>query len=468
MLQGFGPELKFINELTDRFAKRNKRLYMVGGAVRDYLLSQTNRDQPEQIFTPDDLDLTTDALPDEVEGILKGWSDAKWAVGKRFGTIGAEKAGFKFEITTHRAESYTNDSRKPVVKYSDSIEEDLSRRDFTINSMAFELIPSGSPVLIDPFGGLSDLMAGVLKTPLSPTESFSDDPLRMLRAARFVARFNLKPDGALVTAMGKLKSRLEIVSKERIRDEFDKLIVLPEVSSGLWLLVETGVIDEFIPEIPALKLEQDPIHRHKDVLSHTIAVTEKTSPDKILRLAALFHDIGKPATREIGPEGVSFYFHDVVGSRMTKARMKELKYPAEEIEKVSRLVYLHLRFHGFEAGWTDRAVRRYVRDAGELLDRLNELTLCDSTTRNENKARRLREKMNELVLRIAALKEKEELDAIRPDLDGIEVMEILGLRPGREVGEALDFLMELRMDEGPLGKDEASRRLLAWFSSKGN
>ncbi len=468
MLQGFGPELKFINELTDRFAKRNKRLYMVGGAVRDYLLSQTNRDQPEQIFTPDDLDLTTDALPDEVEEILKGWSDAKWSVGKRFGTIGAEKAGFKFEITTHRAESYTNDSRKPVVKYSDSIEEDLSRRDFTINSMAFELIPSGSPVLIDPFGGLSDLMAGVLKTPLSPTESFSDDPLRMLRAARFVARFNLKPDGALVTAMGKLKSRLEIVSKERIRDEFDKLIVLPEVSSGLWLLVETGVIDEFIPEIPALKLEQDPIHRHKDVLSHTIAVTEKTSPDKILRLAALFHDIGKPATREIGPEGVSFYFHDVVGSRMTKARMKELKYPAEEIEKVSRLVYLHLRFHGFETGWTDRAVRRYVRDAGELLDRLNELTLCDSTTRNENKARRLREKMNELVLRIAALKEKEELDAIRPDLDGIEVMEILGLRPGREVGEALDFLMELRMDEGPLGKDEASRRLLAWFSSKGN
>ncbi|NNN11082.1 MAG: CCA tRNA nucleotidyltransferase [Acidimicrobiaceae bacterium] len=468
MLQGFGPELKFINELTDRFAKRNKRLYMVGGAVRDYLLSQTNRDHPEQVFTPDDLDLTTDALPDEVEEILKGWSDAKWAVGKRFGTIGAEKAGFKFEITTHRAESYTNDSRKPVVKYSDSIEEDLSRRDFTINSMAFELIPSGSPVLIDPFGGLSDLMAGVLKTPLSPTESFSDDPLRMLRAARFVARFNLKPDGALVTAMGKLKSRLEIVSKERIRDEFDKLIVLPEVSSGLWLLVETGVIDEFIPEIPALKLEQDPIHRHKDVLSHTIAVTEKTSPDKILRLAALFHDIGKPATREIGPEGVSFYFHDVVGSRMTKARMKELKYPAEEIEKVSRLVYLHLRFHGFETGWTDRAVRRYVRDAGELLDELNELTLCDSTTRNENKARRLREKMNELVLRIAALKEKEELDAIRPDLDGIEVMEILGLRPGREVGEALDFLMELRMDEGPLGKVEASRRLLAWFSSKGN
>jgi poly(A) polymerase len=467
MLQGFGPELKFITELSGRFAKRNKRLYLVGGVVRDYLLSHSNQGGEQRNFRPDDLDLTTDALPDEIEEILWGWSDAQWAVGKRFGTIGAEKAGFKFEITTHRAESYTNDSRKPVVKYSESIEEDLSRRDFTINSMAFEVTPTSTPILIDPFGGLVDLVAGVLRTPLSPTESFSDDPLRMLRAARFVARFSLKPDPALVAAMTELKNRLEIVSKERIRDEFDKLIVLPEVSSGLWLLVETGVIDEFIPEIPALKLEQDPIHRHKDVLSHTIAVVEKTSSDKILRLAALFHDIGKPATREIGQDGVSFYFHDVVGSRLTKARMKELKYPAEEIEKVSRLVYLHLRFHGFESGWTDRAVRRYVRDAGDLLDRLNELTLCDSTTRNENKARRLKERMDELVLRIAALKEKEELDAIRPDLDGTEVMDILGLPPGREVGKALDFLLELRMDEGPLGTEEATRRLLEWVKSQG-
>ena len=466
MLQGFGPELKFITELSGRFEKRNKRLYVVGGAVRDYLLSHSKKGGEQLSFRPDDLDMTTDALPDEIEEILLGWSDAKWAVGKRFGTIGAERAGFKFEITTHRAESYTNDSRKPVVKYSKSVEEDLSRRDFTINSMAFEVTSTSAPILIDPFGGLVDLVAGVLRTPLSPIESFSDDPLRMLRAARFVARFNLKPDPALVAAMTELKSRLEIVSKERIRDEFDKLIVLPEVSSGLWLLVETGVIDEFIPEIPALKLEQDPIHRHKDVLSHTIAVVEKTSSDKILRLAALFHDIGKPATREIGQDGVSFYFHDVVGSRLTKARMKELKYPAEEIEKVSKLVYLHLRFHGFEAGWTDRAVRRYVRDAGDLLDRLNELTLCDSTTRNENKARRLKERMDELVLRIATLKEKEELDAIRPDLDGTAVMDILGLPPGRQVGKALDFLLELRMDEGPLGAEEATRRLLDWVKSQ--
>ena len=468
MLQGFGPELRFITELSGRFAKRNKRLYMVGGAVRDYLLSHSAKGGEQQSFQPDDLDLTTDALPEEIEEILRGWADAKWAVGKRFGTIGAEKAGFRFEITTHRAESYTDDSRKPVVKYSESIEEDLARRDFTINSMAFEVTPSCEPILIDPYGGLVDLVAGVLRTPLSPAESFCDDPLRMLRAARFVARFNLKPDPALVAAMAGLKSRLEIVSKERIRDEFDKLIVLPAVSSGLWLLVETGVIDEFIPEIPALKLEQDPIHRHKDVLSHTIAVVEKTSSDKILRLAALFHDIGKPATREIGPDGVSFYFHDVVGSRLTKARMKELKYPAEEIDKVSRLVYLHLRFHGFEAGWTDRAVRRYVRDAGDLLDRLNELTLCDSTTRNENKARRLKERMDELVLRIAALKEQEELDAIRPDLDGMAVMDILGLPPGKEVGKALDFLLELRMDEGPLGTEEATRRLLEWAKTQGS
>lgn len=463
------PDFQKARSLAELFERRGRRIYLVGGAVRDYVLrhgkvsAASSRGGPQDSL---DLDLTTDALPDEVEEIASGWADSLWLAGKRFGTVALTKGGTKFEITTHRAEAYSDESRKPVVRFSDSIEEDLSRRDFTINSMAFELSSTNEPVLIDPFSGLSDLVAGVLRTPLSAEVSFFDDPLRMLRAARFVSRFQLVPTEELVAAMAALKNRLQIVSKERVRDEFDKLMVCESPQAGLWLLVDTGVMDEFIPEISALKLEQDPIHRHKDVLAHTIAVVEKASPEKILRLAALFHDIGKPATRQIGKDGVSFHFHDVVGAKLTKARLRMLKYPEKEIEVISKLVYLHLRFHTYGAGWTDKAVRRYVSDAGDLLDRLNELTVCDCTTRNENKARQLKRQMDVLIDRIAKLREQEELDSIRPDLDGLAVMELLEIPPGQQVGRALEYLMDLRMEEGPLGKEEATRRLLAWWKEK--
>jgi poly(A) polymerase len=320
--------------------------------------------------------------------------------------------------------------------------------------------------LVDPFDGLGDLAAGRLRTPLDPEVSFADDPLRMLRAARFVAGYRLTPDPGLVDAVSALRSRLDIVSDERIRDELDKLVVVPEPGQGLWFLVRTGLADEFLPELPALELEQDPIQRHKDVLAHTLAVVDKASPDRLLRLAALLHDIGKPRTRSYGPEGVSFHHHDVVGSRMARDRMKALHYSGEDIEVVSTLVELHLRFHTYRLGWSDRAVRRYVRDAGPLLERLNELTRCDCTTRNAAKARELAERMDELESRITELRSLEELDAIRPDLDGNQVMEHLGIRPGRAVGEALEFLLDLRLDEGPLGEQEAYRRLDAWWASR--
>jgi poly(A) polymerase len=386
-----------------------------------------------------------------------------WTQGKRFGTIGAVKDGRRYEVTTHRAEAYTPDSRKPEVAFGDDIEADLSRRDFTVNAMALAL-----PLLelLDPFGGTADLAGRRLRTPLSPDESFTDDPLRMLRAARFIAGYGLEPDAAVVDAVERLRSRLEIVSAERIRDELDKLLVVDRPGPGLWFLVRTGLAGEFLPELPALALEQDPIQRHKDVLAHTIAVVDKTSPDKILRLAALLHDIGKPKTRSIGPEGVSFHYHDVVGARMARERMQALRYPSDEIDAVTRLVELHLRFHTYRLGWTDSAVRRYVRDAGPLLARLNELTRCDCTTRNPKKARALAERMDELEAKIEQLRRQEELDAIRPDLDGNQVMAHLGVRPGPVVGQALEHLLQLRLEEGPLSEEEAYRRLDAWWAGQ--
>ncbi|HEX2038425.1 MAG TPA: CCA tRNA nucleotidyltransferase, partial [Acidimicrobiales bacterium] len=323
--------------------------------------------------------------------------------------------------------------------------------------------------LVDPFGGIADLAAKRLRTPIAPEESFADDPLRMLRAARFVAGYDLEPDDALVAAVVAMRGRMEIVSAERIRDELDKLMVVPKPSAGLWFLVRTGLADEFLPELSAMGLEQDPIHRHKDVLAHTIAVVENTTPDLVLRLAALFHDVGKPKTRSIGPGGVSFHHHEVVGARMTRDRMKALRYPTEQIEAVTRLVELHLRFHGYlegDGGWTDSAVRRYARDAGPLLDRLNELTRCDCTTRNRRKAEELARRMDQLEERVARLREQEELDALRPDIDGRQVMEHLGIRPGREVGEALAMLLEARIEEGPLGEEEAFRRLDEWWAAR--
>jgi poly(A) polymerase len=450
------PLLAETDDLGARFERAGFRLYLVGGVVRDALIGRLDNDS--------DLDFTTDARPDDIEALVADSADAVWLQGKRFGTIGLRKGDRRMEITTHRAEAYHPDSRKPDVEFANAIEADLSRRDFTVNAMALSL---PDLTLIDPFGGLEDLAGHRLRTPLSPEVSFSDDPLRMLRAARFIAGYHLAPDKELVEAVTGLRNRLEIVSDERIRDELDKLMVVEDPSEGLWFLVNTGLAEEFLPELPALALEQDPIHRHKDVLAHTIAVVAKTRPDRILRLAALFHDVGKPKTRSFGPGGmVSFHHHEVVGARMTRDRMRALKYPTADIEQVSELVELHLRFHTYKMGWTDSAVRRYVRDAGPLLDRLNELTRCDCTTRNAAKARSLAHRMDDLEVRIAELREREEMASIRPDLDGNEVMAHLGLKPGRDVGAALNFLLELRLDEGPLGKEEATRRLDEWWATR--
>ncbi len=355
------------------------------------------------------------------------------------------------------------DSRKPDVTFGDDIEQDLSRRDFTINALALRL---PDMELVDPFAGLADLASGRLRTPLDPEISFGDDPLRMLRAARFMARFSLKPDPALESAVEAMHERLSIVSRERIRDELDKIMVLDTPSEALWFVVRTGLAADFLPELPGLALEQDPIHRHKDVLAHTLAVVDKTSADRVLRLAALFHDVGKPRTRAITDGGVSFHHHEVVGARMTRTRMEALRYSADDVNTVVRLVELHLRFHTYRLGWTDKAVRRYVRDAGDHLERLNELTRCDCTTRNASKARALARRMDELEARITELGEEEELRALRPDLTGNQVMELLEVGPGPVVGRALAFLMELRLDEGPLGEEEAGRRLLEWWRAQ--
>ena len=441
--------------LAERFAAAGHNLYLVGGVVRDSVVNRL-RDH-------DDLDFTTDARPEQIKRLVRD-ADAVWTQGERFGTIGCARDGRRYEITTHRAEAYVPESRKPDVAFSDAVEIDLSRRDFTVNAMALRL---PDLELVDPFQGIADLAAGRLRTPLSPEESFTDDPLRMLRAARLVAGYGLRPDPAVRAAVERLGERLEIVAAERIRDELDKLLVVERPSAGLRFLTKTRLADHFLPELCALALEQDPIHRHKDVLEHTLAVVDKTRPERIVRLAALFHDVGKPKTRSFGPGGVSFHHHEVVGARMTRDRMRALRYPNDDVDAVSRLVELHLRFHGYregDGGWTDSAVRRYVRDAGPLLDELNELTRCDCTTRNVAKARALARRMDELEARIARLREEEELAALRPDLDGVQVMEHLGIRPGPAVGRALAHLLELRIEEGPLGEEEARRRLDAWWA----
>jgi poly(A) polymerase len=450
------PLVEEVRPLAGLFAEAGHRLYLVGGVVRDAVLGRLKDDG--------DLDFTTDARPEETLELVKGWADAVWTQGQRFGTIGLRKGDRNLEITTHRAEAYRPDSRKPDVVFSTAVEADLARRDFTVNAMALSL---PDLQLIDPFDGVTDLAASRLRTPLAPEESFTDDPLRMMRAARFIAAYGLTPTDELTAAVSSLRSRLDIVSDERIRDELDKLMVVEHPAPGLWFLVDTGLAEEFLPELPAMGLEQDPIHRHKDVLAHTIAVVENTSPDRILRLAALFHDVGKPKTRSFGPRGaVSFHHHEMVGARMTRDRMRALRYSVEDIETVSRLVELHLRFHTYRMGWTDSAVRRYVRDAGPLLERLNELTRCDCTTRNPAKARMLARRMDELEERIGELRQQEELRAIRPDLDGNQIMARLGVKPGPVVGEALAFLLELRLDEGPLSEEEAGRRLDAWWASR--
>jgi poly(A) polymerase len=454
------PIIEECRPLAERFADAGHRLYLVGGIVRDVLLDR-DLDRP-------DLDLTTDATPDETRALLTGMATAVWDQGARFGTIGAKVGERVLEITTHRADAYDPSSRKPAVTFGTDVADDLARRDFTVNAMALTL---PEPELVDPYDGVTDLLVHHrLRTPLTPEESFSDDPLRMLRAARFIAGYGLAPDRELVGAAAAMAHRLDVVSAERIRDELHKLLVVEDPTPGLWFLHDTGLFERFLPEIPALRLEQDPIHRHKDVLTHTIAVVANVrSRDLVTRMAALLHDIAKPRTRGYGPKGVTFHHHEVVGARMARARLQELREPAELVDDVAKLVELHLRFHGYgdgDGGWTDSAVRRFVRDAGHLRRELIELTRADCTTRNERKALMLQRRMDALEERIDRLQEAEELAAIRPDLDGQAVMRLLDIPPGRDVGEALKFLLDLRLEEGPLGEDEAARRLRGWWEAR--
>ncbi|GHC76135.1 CCA tRNA nucleotidyltransferase [Streptomyces flavofungini] len=457
------------DDLARRFQEAGFSLALVGGSVRDALLGRLGND----------LDFTTDARPEDVLKIVRPWADAVWEVGIAFGTVGCQKDAhvdgaeqrFQVEVTTYRSEAYDRTSRKPEVSYGDSIEQDLVRRDFTVNAMAVAL---PEKTFIDPHGGLGDLAERVLRTPGTPEESFSDDPLRMMRAARFAAQLDFEVAPEVVAAMKAMAERIEIVSAERVRDELNKLILSAYPAKGLALLVDTGLADHVLPELPALRLERDEHHRHKDVYDHTLIVLEQAmaleteGPDLTLRLAALLHDIGKPKTRRFESDGrVSFHHHEVVGAKMTKKRMTALKYSNELIKDVSRLVELHLRFHGYGEGeWTDSAVRRYVRDAGPLLTRLHKLTRSDCTTRNKRKANTLSRAYDGLEERIARLQEQEELDSIRPDLDGNEIMEVLSVRPGPAVGQAYKFLLELRLENGPMERDAAVAALKEWWAAQ--
>jgi poly(A) polymerase len=442
-------------ELGELFARAGHELYLVGGAVRDALLGGEDRV---------DLDFATSARPPETRGILDGWGDHVWDVGARFGTISTLRGERKIEVTTYRAERYEPGSRHPEVTFGDSIEGDLSRRDFTVNAMAVR-VPDLA--FADPYHGITDLGAGVLRTPVDPEQSFADDPLRMVRLARFVAVLGFEADKETEAAAAAGPSRLGTVSAERVRDELSQLVVGDHPSAGLDLLLRTGLATEILPELVALSECVDPAHRHKDVYAHTLAVVESSPPELVLRLAALLHDIGKPDTRRIHPDGtVTFHHHEVVGARLARARLRELRYKNEIVEDVAQLVYLHLRFHTYKMGWTDSAVRRYVRDAGHLLERLNALTRADVTTANRRKAERINRRMDELERRIEALQRQEELDQLRPAIDGNEIMAHLGIEPGPLVGEAWRHLLELRIERGPMSKDDAYEALDAWWAER--
>ena len=450
-----------LGDLVAAFVADGHQLALVGGPVRDLLLGRT----------APDIDLTTDARPEVVRELLKRWGDAWWDVGIAFGTVGARKGEHLVEVTTYRADVYRHDSRKPEVSYGDSLEGDLLRRDFAVNAMAVDLRTSA---FVDPYGGLDDLTARVLRTPGPPEVSFADDPLRMLRAARFAAQLGFTVDPAALTAMTEMADRIEIVSAERVRDELAKLLLAPDPRAGLGLLVATGLAERVLPELPRLALEIDEHHRHKDVYEHTLTVLEQAmaletdGPDLVLRLAALLHDIGKPKTRRFEPGGgVSFHHHEVVGAKLARNRLRALRFPKDVVEEVATLVELHLRFHGYGTGeWTDAAVRRYVADAGPLLPRLHALTRSDCTTRNKRKAAALSRSYDDLEARIARLREQEELDAIRPDLDGNAIMQLLGVPPGPVVGRAWKHLKEVRMEQGPLSREAAEAELLAWWATQ--
>ena len=453
------------SSLAQTFTASGFRLALVGGPVRDAILGRLGND----------LDFTTDAHPHETKKILKAWADNIWDTGILFGTVAAKLGDVTVEVTTYRSEKYEENSRNPDVEFGDNIEGDLSRRDFTVNSMALELTGK-EPEFIDPFGGLEDLAKKVLRTPASAKQSFSDDPLRMMRAARFASQLNFEIDPDVTAAMTSMASRISIISAERVRDEFIKMLMSENPRLGITILVDTGLADLVLPEIPKLRLEIDEHHHHKDVYEHSITVLEQAiaqedrlgGPNLVIRLAALLHDIGKPKTRNlIEGGGVSFHHHEIVGARLAKARMKALRFNNETIEAVETLTALHLRFHGYGDGeWTNSAVRRYVRDAGELLTHLHVLTRADCTTRNAKKAERLARTYDSLEARIAKLEEEEELSKIRPDLDGAQVMQLLDLKPSADVGKALDFLMELRMEHGPLGEERATQELLQWWKAR--
>ncbi len=460
-------ELERISPVTDelgrRFAAAGEQIALVGGPVRDAMLGRLQTD----------LDFTTSARPEVTERLLKGWADATWDIGRAFGTIGCRRGEWQVEITTFRSEAYDTASRKPDVVYGDSLVGDLGRRDFTVNAMALSL---PGKQLEDPFGGVVDLAHKLLRTPGRPEDSFSDDPLRMMRAARFSAQLGFTVAPEVVAAMVDMAERINIVSAERVRDELVKLVLAPDPVRGLRLMVETGLAEHVLPELPALALERDEHHRHKDVYEHSLTVLEQSmdleprlgGPDFVSRFAALMHDVGKPKTRRFGDDNVvTFHHHDVVGAKLTRKRMQALKFSNDQIDAVAQLVEQHLRFHGYGSGeWTDSAVRRYVRDAGDQLARLHVLTRADCTTRNRRKAERLRRTYDDLEERIERLSEAEELASIRPDLDGNQIMEILGIGPGRQVGEAYRHLLELRLDHGPMSEDEARQALLAWAAAK--
>ncbi|WP_129338410.1 CCA tRNA nucleotidyltransferase [Cellulomonas endophytica] len=462
-------------ELGERFRAAGHELALVGGPVRDAFLGRSSAD----------LDFATSAPPEATQALLARWGDAHWDIGKAFGTIGARRrtrgtgpdVDVVVEVTTYRTDRYDPASRKPVVEYGDSLEGDLSRRDFTVNAMAVRL---PELAFVDPFGGLDDLAAGLLRTPIAPDRSFDDDPLRMMRAARFAAQLGMRLDPAADAAIRAMADRISIVSAERVRDELVKLLLADRPRPGLELLVDSGLAAHVLPELPALQLEIDEHHRHKDVYQHSLTVLERAialetgadgpvpRPDLTLRLAALLHDVGKPRTRRFEPGGgVSFHHHEVVGAKLAAARLKALRFDRATVKDVARLTELHLRFHGYGEGeWTDSAVRRYVTDAGPLLERLHRLTRSDCTTRNVRKAHRLQAAYDDLETRIVRLQEAEELAAVRPDLDGTQIMAALGLPPGREVGEAYRYLLGLRMDRGPLGEDVAREELLRWWAAR--
>ena len=451
--------------LATAFKAAGFKLALVGGPVRDAILGRLGND----------LDFTTNARPKESEKILKKWADSVWDIGAAFGTVAGKKGEITVEITTYRSENYEKDSRKPAVEFGENIEGDLSRRDFTINAMALELT-TDEPTFIDLFNGVDDLQNKIIKTPGKPSDSFTDDPLRMMRAARFMSQLNFTIDESVLVAIKEMAHRLSIISSERVRDEFIKIIMSDNPRLGISLLVECGLADIFLPEIPKLKLEIDEHHHHKDVYEHSLTVLEQAialearlgAANLTLRLAALLHDIGKPKTKAlIAGGGVSFHHHEVVGAKMTKERLRTLRFDNHIVKDVGQLVFLHLRFHGYGSGeWTDSAVRRYVRDAGELLDHLHLLTRADCTTRNQKKAQLLANTYDQLEQRIKELMQQEELNKIRPDLTGEQIMQILNIKPSPMVGKAYDFLLELRLENGPIGEDKAKEALLTWWKEQ--